>query len=48
VAGAKLAAALILFCITRKVPLPANAQKALSVVNNHLALRVTLGEPVES
>jgi hypothetical protein len=48
VAGAKLAAALILFCITRKVPLPAASKKALSVVNNHLALCVTLGEAVES
>lgn len=46
--GEKLAAALILFCITRKVPLPAAAPKTLSIVNKHLALRVVLGEAVES
>jgi hypothetical protein len=48
VSGEKLAAALILFCITRKVPIPVAAQKTLGVINNHLALRVVLGEPVGS
>lgn len=48
VAGAKLAAALILFCMNRKVPIPAAAQKTLAVMNHHLALCVTLGEPVET
>ena len=48
VAGAKLAAALILFCITRKVPIPAAAKKSLAVINNHLALCVTLGAPAET
>jgi hypothetical protein len=47
VSGAKLAAALILFCIARKVPIPAAAQKSLAVLNNRLALCVTLGETVE-
>jgi len=43
VAGEKLAAALILFCKTRKIPIPAPARKKLGVANNQLALWITLG-----
>jgi hypothetical protein len=42
VAGERLAAALILHCIQHKIPLPAKAQKALSVVHGKLALNITL------
>ena len=48
VSGEKLAAALILFCITRKVPIPAAAKKTLTIVNKQLALQVLLGEAVET
>jgi hypothetical protein len=48
VAGARLAAALILFCMNRKVPIPAAAQKTLAVLNHHLALCVSLGESAET
>lgn len=46
VAGEKLAAALLLYCMTRKIPIPAAARKTLSVVNGQLALCITL--PVEA
>jgi hypothetical protein len=42
VAGERLAAALILHCIMHKVPLPAKAQKALTIVQGKLALNITL------
>jgi hypothetical protein len=48
VAGEKLAAALLLYCMTRKIPVPAAAAKTLSVVNGHLALCISLHEKVES
>jgi len=48
VSGEKLAAALILYCMTHKVPIPAAARKTLNIVNKQLALRVTIGEPVET
>ena len=42
VAGEKLAAALILFCMSRKIPIPATAHKRLSIVRGQLALGITL------
>jgi len=45
VAGERLAAALILHCITHKIPLPAKAQKALVIVQGKLALSITLPSP---
>ncbi|MDP2697455.1 hypothetical protein [Thalassospira sp.] len=40
-AGAELAAALIGFCIESKVPVPATAQKSLTILDGHLALKIT-------
>ncbi len=42
VGGEKLAAALILFCISRRIAIPAAAQKRLSVIDGQLALSVIL------
>jgi len=42
VGGEKLAAALILFCMSRKIPMPAAAHKRLSVVRGQLALNIVL------
>ena len=44
-AGERLAAALILHCILNKIPLPAKAQKALTLVHGKLALNITLPSP---
>lgn len=42
--GAELAAALVMFCIERKIPLPANgAKKTLRVFDNQLGLEVAIG-----
>ena len=38
----ELAAALILYCRARKIPLPATAEKSLTVVGRHLGLILTL------
>jgi len=38
----ELAAALILFCRSRKIPLPASADKSLTVVGQHLGLVLSL------
>ena len=48
VGSEKLAAALILFCKTRKIPIPATAKKKLSVANNQLALWITIGAAGET
>lgn len=48
IAGEKLAAALLLYCMTRKIPVPVAAAKTLSIVNGQLALCITLPEKVES
>ena len=48
VGGEKLAAALLLYCMTRKIPVPAAAAKTLDVVNGQLALCISLPESVES
>ena len=40
--GNELAAALILFCRSRKIPLPATADKSLTVVGEHLGLVLSL------
>jgi hypothetical protein len=42
VEGADLAAALILFCRKKKIPLPANATKSLEVYGGQLCLAFTL------
>ena len=42
VEGERLAAALILHCMQHKIPLPAKAQKSLSIVHGQLALNVIL------
>jgi hypothetical protein len=42
IAGEKLAAALLLYCMTRKIPVPAAARKTLSIVNGQLALCINL------
>lgn len=42
VAGERLAAALILYCIQHKVPLPAKATKALVIVQGQLALQIMI------
>ncbi|WP_246832879.1 hypothetical protein [Thalassospira sp. MCCC 1A01428] len=39
--GAELAAALIAYCIDLRVPMPASAQKALTVLDGHIALKIT-------
>jgi hypothetical protein len=48
VAGEKLAAALLLYCMTRKIPVPVAARKTLSMVNGQLALCITLPLSAES
>lgn len=47
VSGEKLAAALLLYCMTRKIPVPAAAAKTLDIVNGQLALCIRLPESVE-
>ncbi len=47
VAGEKLAAALLLYCMTRKIPIPVAARKTLDIVNGQLALCITLPVSVE-
>jgi hypothetical protein len=44
IGGEKLAAALILFCRERRVPMPAKAPKKLMLVNNTIALSLSIGE----
>lgn len=41
-AGAELAAAMIAYCIDRKVPVPANAAKSITVLDEHVALKITM------
>ena len=41
----ELAAALILFCINRKIPLPASAAKVLQVFDGKLSMVVTINPP---
>ncbi|NIY76236.1 hypothetical protein HED22_11340 [Thalassospira sp. HF15] len=41
-AGAELAAAMIAYCIDRKVPVPANAAKSIAVLDEHVALKITM------
>jgi hypothetical protein len=45
IAGEKLLAALILFCHSKKIPLPARGAKALCVLNGRLAVLVQLPLP---
>ena len=40
--GAELAAAMIAYCIDRRVPVPANAAKSITVIDGHVALKVTM------
>ncbi|WP_417829374.1 hypothetical protein [Thalassospira sp.] len=40
--GAELAAAMISYCIDRKVPVPANAAKSITVLDSHVALKITM------
>ena len=42
VAGERLAAALILFCMQHKIPLPARAQKGLVIMQGQLALHILI------
>jgi hypothetical protein len=43
--GAELAAALVMYCIERKIPLPAaRAKKTLRVFDKQLGLEVSIGE----
>jgi len=43
--GAELAAALVMYCIERKIPLPAaRAKKTLRVFDKQLGLEVAIGE----
>jgi len=43
VASEKLAAALLLYCKTRKIPVPVAARKTMNLVNGQLALCIALG-----
>ena len=43
-----LAAALISFCKTTRIPLPRKAEKELDVVGDQLVLRLTVGKPGEN
>lgn len=44
----EIGAALVMYCITLKIPLPARgAQKALQVTGDSIALVVTIGAPTE-
>lgn len=45
ITGAYLAAALISFCKTARVPLPRHASKELDVLADRLVLRLTVGTP---
>ncbi|MFV1851930.1 MAG: hypothetical protein ACMZ66_14660 [Thalassospira sp.] len=40
--GAELAAAMIAYCIDRKVPVPAHAAKSITVLDDHVALKITM------
>ncbi|MEQ9346554.1 MAG: hypothetical protein RIG26_08940 [Thalassospira sp.] len=40
--GAQLAAAMIAYCIDRRVPVPAHAGKSITVIDGHVALKITL------
>ncbi|HAY50238.1 MULTISPECIES: hypothetical protein [Thalassospira] len=40
--GAQLAAAMIAYCIDRKVPVPAHAAKSITVIDDHVALKITM------
>jgi hypothetical protein len=48
VASEKLAAALLLYCKTRKIPVPVAARKTMNVVNGQLALCIALGESAKA
>lgn len=40
--GVELAAAMIAFCIDRKVPVPAHSAKSITVIDDHVALKITM------
>ncbi|RCK43769.1 hypothetical protein [Thalassospira profundimaris] len=40
--GAELAAAMIAYCIDRKVPVPAQSAKSITVIDDHVALKITM------
>jgi hypothetical protein len=40
--GAELAAAMIAFCIDRKVPVPAHAAKSITILDDNVALKITM------
>ena len=40
--GAELAAALIAYCIDRRVPIPASAKKSLTLIEGKLALKIAI------
>ncbi|MEQ8393009.1 MAG: hypothetical protein RIB30_18635 [Thalassospira sp.] len=40
--GAQLAAAMIAYCIDRRVPVPAHAAKSITVIDGHVALKITM------
>ncbi|MDG4720263.1 MULTISPECIES: hypothetical protein [Thalassospira] len=40
--GAELAAAMIAYCIDRKVPVPAHSAKSITVIDDHVALKITM------
>jgi len=39
---AEVASALVAYCLSRKVPLPADADKFLQVINDHMALMIMM------
>lgn len=40
--GAELAAALIAHCIDQRVPVPVSAKKSLTLIDNQVALKITM------
>lgn len=40
--GAELAAAMIAYCIDRKVPVPANAAKSITMLEDNVALKIMM------
>ncbi len=42
--GAELAAAMIAYCIDRKVPVPAHSAKSITVIDDHVALKIKLND----
>ncbi|WP_033069382.1 hypothetical protein [Thalassospira australica] len=40
--GAELAAAMIAYCIDRKVPVPAHAAKSITIIDDQVALKIRM------